>query len=236
MNIEDLDKKYLFTETEKQVLTFLNENSDTLNQFTIRDVANSCFTSPATIIKLAKKMNLSGYSEMIEKISEQPEVTISSDFVAQTGLVDAYTLLENNRDDFKNVLNQYKEKKILVLSIGFSENIANYIYEVLILKDFQVLRRAHLELIEPNQKGETLVIAISESGETTILKELVVQAAENNMDIISFTGNPSSVIAKLATLDFSVDVYHGLSAYSENEPKYFYGIAMILFEGLIHHE
>lgn len=118
MNIEDLDKKYLFTETEKQVLTFLNENSDTLNQFTIRDVANSCFTSPATIIKLAKKMNLSGYSEMIEKISEQPEVTISSDFVAQTGLVDAYTLLENNRDDFKNVLNQYKEKKILVLSIG----------------------------------------------------------------------------------------------------------------------
>lgn len=234
MNIEDLDKKYLFTETEKQVLTFLNENSDDLIRFTIRDVANSCFTSPATIIKLAKKMNLSGYSEMIEKISVHPQVTISSDFIAQTGLVDAYSLLENKRADFKHVLAQFKEKKILILSTGFSENIANYIYEVLILRDFQVLRRAHLELIEPNQKGETLVIAISESGETTIVKDLVVQAAENNMNIISFTGNPSSTISKLATLDFSVDVYNGLSVYSRNVPKYFYGIAMIIFEGLIH--
>ena len=234
MNIEDLDKKYLFTETEKQVLTFLNENSDDLIRFTIRDVANSCFTSPATIIKLAKKMNLSGYSAMIEKISVHPQVTISSDFIAQTGLVDAYSLLENKCADFKHVLAQFKEKKILILSTGFSENIANYFYEVLILRDFQVLRRAHLELIEPNQKGETLVIAISESGETTIVKDLVVQAAENNMNIISFTGNPSSTISKLATLDFSVDVYNGLSVYSRNEPKYFYGIAMIIFEGLIH--
>ena len=122
----------------------------------------------------------------------------------------------------------------MILSTGFSENIANYIYEVLILRDFHVLRRAHLELIEPNQKGETLVIAISESGETTIVKDLVVQAAENNMNIISFTGNPSSTISKLATLDFSVDVYNGLSVYSRNDPKYFYGIAMIIFEGLIH--
>lgn len=233
MNIEELDKKYLFTETERQILLFLNQNFDKIDQLTVRDVAAGCFVSPATIIKLTKKMNLSGYSELISKIKNHTEITIPSHFIEQSGLAPAYEIIENNHEKFQQLLDQYKENKIMILSTGFSEHVANYIYEVLVLRDYRVLLRSHLKILDEQDTSKSLLIAISESGETTILKDIVLQASKNNIDIISLTGNTTSTIAESSTLDLSIDLYKGLSKYSDEEPHFFYGIALIIFEALI---
>lgn len=235
MNIDELDKKYLFTDTERQILLFLNKNYEILDQLTVRDVAAKCFVSPATIIKLTKKMNLSGYSELVSKINTQTKISVPSHFIEQSGLASAYEIIENNHEKFQSLLNEYKDKKIMILSTGFSEHVANYIYEVFVLRDYQVLLRPHLKLLDQQETSKTLLIVISESGETTILKDIIHQASEKNVDIIAFTGNTTSMIAKSSTLDLSLDLYKGLSKYSDKEPHFFYGIALIIFEALFNY-
>lgn len=233
MNIEELDKKYLFTETEKKILQFLNQNYDLLDDLTVRDVATECYVSPSTIIKLAKKINLSGYSELVEKIKNQTKITIPKHFIEQSGLATAYKVIEDNHDIFLKLLNQYKNQKMLILSTGFSEHVASYIYEVLMLRDYRVLLRSHLEVLDNYETSSSLLIIISESGETTILKDIVLNATKRNIDIVSFTGNTTSTIATASTLDLSVDLYKGLSRDSMNQPRFFYGIALIIFEALL---
>lgn len=235
MNIDELDKKYLFTDTERQILLFLNKNYEILDQLTVRDVAAKCFVSPATIIKLTKKMNLSGYSELVSKINTQTKISVPSHFIEQSGLASAYEIIENNHEKFQSLLNEYKDKKIMILSTGFSEHVANYIYEVFVLRDYQVLLRPHLKLLDQQETSKTLLIVISESGETTILKDIIHQASEKDVDIIAFTGNTTSMIAKSSTLDLSLDLYKGLSKYSDKEPHFFYGIALIIFEALFNY-
>ena len=235
MNIEELDKKYLFTDTERKILLYLNENYNRLDQLTVRDLAAECYVSPATIIKLTKKMNLSGYSELISKIKDQTKITIPEHFVNQSGLASVYKVIEKNHKPFDLLLQQYKENKIMILSTGFSEHVANYIYEVFVLQDYQVLLRSHLKILNQQDISKTLLIVISESGETTILKDIILQASKNNLDIISLTGNTTSTIAKASTLDLSVDLYKGLSKFSEQEPHFFYGTALIIFEALINY-
>ena len=53
----------------------------------------------------------------------------------------------------------------------------------------------------------TLVIIISNSGETKRLAELCTQAEKNNRDILSFTGDKNSTIAKHSTLAISSDTF-----------------------------
>src|SRR5699024_7522973 len=212
----------LFTDTERQILLFLNKNYEILDQLTVRDVATKCFVSPATIIKLTKKMNLSGYSELVSKINTQTKISVPNRFIEQCGLASAYEIIENNHEKFQSLLNEYKNKKIMILSTGFSEHVANYIYEVFVLRDYQVLLRPHLKLLDQQETSKTLLIVISESGETTILKDIIHQASEKDVDIIAFTGNTTSMIAKSSTLDLSLDLYKGLSKYSDKEPHFFY--------------
>lgn len=233
MNINELDKKYLFTDLEKDILIFLQKNCLERNIFTIRDVAAQCYTSPATIIKLAKKLNLSGYSELIERIQEQSALAIPDEFISNSGINEAFELILKKGDAFQALLEKYRDKKILLVSSGFSDYVAQYIHDALALRGFTVFKSFHFELVREKFENETLIIAISESGETTTLKTLLSNAFGNHIEIITFTGKTSSSLSELSTLDLSVDVYKGLSIHSENEPHFFFGIALIIFESLL---
>ena len=55
MNIENLSNKYNLNETEKNILLFIETHAKDIKTLGIRGVAKQCYTSPATIINLAKK-------------------------------------------------------------------------------------------------------------------------------------------------------------------------------------
>lgn len=63
-----LVNKYKLTETETKILDYLLNNIEDALNWNVRDVARNNFSSPATVMKLAKKMHYTGYIDMVYRL------------------------------------------------------------------------------------------------------------------------------------------------------------------------
>lgn len=226
MNLQELIEKFQLNQTEQTILTFLFHHPDCKNM-SIRQVAKECFTSTATISHLAKKLKLSGYSELVFQISK---LNLDN----QSFNLENTHLTQDDLLQFSSLLTKHKDDPIMILSSGFSQNIANYMNESFNLHQYRCMTNSHLELIYNQHLNSGLLIFISHSGETKRLIELGKMAREKNIDIISFVGNKQSPIAQLSTLTISTDSYNPFS-FSQIKPQFFFGKALIQFEILICH-
>ena len=66
MKIENLikDKYKNLNETEKEILRYMISNSNKIRDLKIKELSDLVFCSPNTIIRMAKKMGFTGFSEM----------------------------------------------------------------------------------------------------------------------------------------------------------------------------
>ncbi len=232
VNIQNLANKYQLNETEKNILLFIEQHAKSIKELGIRGVAKQCYTSPATIVNLAKKMNFSGYSELVFKIKENALSENDSDLPEETVLPVYQKLADSYLTEFEQVLNDYRDKNIMILGSGFSQIIANYINESLILNGFRSITNSHLELIREEYAGKVLLVVVTESGETSRLKELVKQSHENGVEVLSFVGNANSGITHYSRLSVAThdDVQFSSTPY---EPHLFYGSVLLVFELLL---
>ncbi|MDH6364586.1 DNA-binding MurR/RpiR family transcriptional regulator [Enterococcus sp. PF1-24] len=223
MNINYLKDVYQLKQTEIQILLYLEEHLQELNDLSIRFVAKNCFTSPATIIRLAKKLNLSGYSELIYKIKES--------HLAPNTIADL-ALEEKSIQSFCQLMNQNQDCLISVISLGFASHIANYMSEVFNFHGIPSITTAHTQLINRRNNQKILLIVVSHSGEEEQLKATVALAKAAEQPIIAFLGTQQSTIAKQADLVFSSESFSPFST-SVARPQFFFGRTLITFESLI---
>ena len=54
MNLDYLKRNVSFNKTESQILYYLDQQSTNAADLSIREVAKHCFSSPSSIIRLAK--------------------------------------------------------------------------------------------------------------------------------------------------------------------------------------
>lgn len=227
MNISTLVNKYRLNGTEQTILLFLQDNLAEIKDLGIRGVAKHCYTSPATIVNLAKKMNYSGYTELVFKIKEGIGAHDSPGNL-QVSISD----YSDYQESFSELLTTYRQANMMILASGFSQIISNYVNESLIIHGFRSISNSHLELLEPEHMKETLVLTISESGETTSLKEIILRAQANGIDVISFTGNPQSTIAQASSLSIHIKTANQFSD-EHHAPHLFYGNTLNMFELLL---
>lgn len=67
------DKYHRLSDSEKQVINFLNENEHRIPQMSITDIAEETFTSTSTVSRTIKKAGFSGIAQFKFKIMEQLE-------------------------------------------------------------------------------------------------------------------------------------------------------------------
>ena len=65
VDIYKLVNQYNLSETERKILVYMLSDIHTMKNKSVRDVAADNYVSPATVIKLAKKMNYSGFVDMV---------------------------------------------------------------------------------------------------------------------------------------------------------------------------
>ncbi|EPZ60540.1 helix-turn-helix domain, rpiR family protein [[Clostridium] sordellii ATCC 9714] len=136
MNFEYLCDKYQLSTIEQNILKYLYSNIDNLKKLGIRKVAKDNFTSTTIIYKLCKKLGFEGYSDMIYNISysNKSEDSDSS--------VDIFTNASNeiskNLKPLSTILNKSRNKLIMLLGVGYSQMIANYMSERFVIKDLNV--------------------------------------------------------------------------------------------------
>lgn len=223
MNLDYLQEIYHLTKTELQILAYLDEQSGNNCDLSIRKVAKDCFTSPSSIVRLAKKLNLSGYNELVYKIKESH---------LPTPLLNEVLPSITEVDQFCQLIEKNRKKLVIVLGEGFSSHISSYISEVLNFHYIPNVTTAHTQLINNQNNQNILFIIVSHSGEEDALKKTVALAKKGNNPIIAFLGNKNTSIAAAAHLVFSTDSY---SPFSTNiaQPQLFFGRTLITFESLI---
>lgn len=230
MNIEHLFHKHNLDTLERKVVHYLYNNIDSIKKLGIRKVASDNFTSTSMIYKLAKKLGFNGYADMIHYIS----YSYSSNEVKEreNSYISLYTTVDPYKDDLIRLLNDYKDKHIVITGMGFSDIISNFISQTLFLKGFKCTSTLHMELVSKKHKDDVLIIAISQSGETSRLVEILEEAKNNNFNIITFTANSSSKLAKLANLTITIGEYDSFKTVS-NHCNTFFGELLLAFEYLI---
>ena len=68
MNIEKITQGKNLTDTERTVLEYILDHLDTVQTEGVRGVARANYTSTSTIMRLARKMNYSGFVDMCYKL------------------------------------------------------------------------------------------------------------------------------------------------------------------------
>ncbi|MGG1679563.1 MurR/RpiR family transcriptional regulator [Neobacillus sp. NRS-1170] len=75
------------TELETQIVQYIITNINTVLQMGVRKIAKENFTSPATVIRLSKKLGYAGFVDMyyqllpLVKIAELPQSGVVGDFL-----------------------------------------------------------------------------------------------------------------------------------------------------------
>ena len=221
MDVEMLIDKYQLNDSVAEVLRFMKKNRQSLKNIGIRDVAKASYVSTATIINMAKKIGYSGYSELVFALgNSQSDIAMPS------------TFSNEEKAAFIDLLSEYRDKRIMILGSGFSQNLANYFSESLNLYGFRATANSHLEFLRQQVQQDILLVIISNSGDTVRLAELAKMANDHHIDVIAFVGQKNSKIGSLATLTISTETYTP-QRISDYQPNLFFGTTLNQFELLL---
>ena len=179
----DHDFHERLTNTEKQVINFINMNVDKISAMSILDVAEATYSSPATVSRTIKKCGISGFAELRYLLTQQTETKKDSADVNEIfnkSLLEVTNTIDHlSIDTILKVVDEImRAKRIYLLSRGLTELVAQEFALKLQILGYNVFANsdpAIMQKITTNIKQDELVFIFSLSGKT---KELL-SAAEN---------------------------------------------------------
>lgn len=183
-------------------------------------VAEDNYVSTTYIVKLAKKLGYSGFSEMIyvNKYKQRLGNTASNSEIALFDKEDVQRLSE--------LINQFSDKIIFVFGIGYSAIIADYLQKKLSKLGLFVNSSSPIDMTIPYQ--EYLVIFISKSGETDDVLEVAKKIKSNVSVSILLTAASGSSIGRHVTHTQIVETER-----EPNAPDLFDSKCLALFEYIL---
>ncbi|SFL33113.1 MurR/RpiR family transcriptional regulator [Halanaerobium salsuginis] len=185
-----LNKELLaeLTNTEKQIINYINENYQKIPGMSIIDLAEETYTSPASVSRAVKKCQLAGFSELRYLISERLnnkekskplndareksllEISNTIEYLSLANILEAVDIIRNSR-------------KIYVIARGLSELVAREFSLKLQLLGFNTFQIADPNIIKSltgeNLHPQDLIYIFSLYGQT----ESLLIAAENAVSI-----------------------------------------------------
>lgn len=189
LDIDYIVKKHRLNSLEKDILTSIQEKILKQEKISIREVAKINYTSTSVIYNCIKKIGFNSFTDLIFYIkNSKTEVNIDDNLTLPI------KILTSNPDSL-----------IMFLSVGIANNITSYMNERITLIGRRSIANTHLQLLNKNLTNDTVLIVVSESGETDSLLDMIKEANSNNIPIISFVGKNNSSIAKLSTFSFEIE-------------------------------
>lgn len=189
LDIDYIVKKHRLNSLEKDILTSIQEKILKQEKISIREVAKINYTSTSVIYNCIKKIGFNSFTDLIFYIkNSKTEVDIDDNLTLPI------KILTSNPDSL-----------IMFLSVGIANNITSYMNERITLIGRRSIANTHLQLLNKNLTNNTVLIVVSESGETDSLLDMIKEANSNNIPIISFVGKNNSSIAKLSTFSFEIE-------------------------------
>lgn len=229
------------TELEVQLVQYIVVNIDTVLQMGVRSIAKENFTSPATVIRLSKKLGYAGFVDMYYQLLP----LLKKADLPQNGMLEDYLeisekdfLKDNSLDDIhsfiSNVLN-LRHRYIFIYATGFSAIAAEYLYKKLLVlgrKTIVASGSDSIGVFENNMEDIGALVVISKSGETQLILDKLQAAKEHSIFTVSFTKETENRIAKLSDLNFKITDHNKLDDRNMLPNSFFPGL-LLMFEFIV---
>lgn len=205
----DYEKIKSLNELEISVYNYIMKHKEEIRYMTIRDLAQAVHVSTSTVLRFCKKIGCDGYAEFrimyklyLEEETQKPKVKEIDD------IMHFFQIAET--DYFKHTLEKIKEvlqkaESIIFIGIGTSGILGKYG-----ARYFSNLDKFSQYIEDPyypisNDRKNTVVIALSVSGETLEVIQLIERFREHQCLVISITNTSSCTLAKIS--DFNLSYY-----------------------------
>lgn len=189
------EKEFKLNDTDDSIIEYIRVNRESIHKISIQKIANDLFISPNAIMRLARKIGYSGFSEL--KFSLQSE-SLPQDYKTVTSRIFdkipqniARTLDvsdENNMDKMVSMMN--KANKILFAGVGdsvyFCELFGRYLR--CLNKKVEYFSQIHdIEYMANQYEKGDMIVVISASGVTERLVNLAKKAKARGVTIVCMT-------------------------------------------------
>ncbi|MGL5692727.1 MAG: MurR/RpiR family transcriptional regulator [Peptostreptococcaceae bacterium] len=216
-------------EAENQVRIYIIKNPKNILHMTTADIAKETFTSPATVVRLCKRINSGGFNSLKLKIAREIESFENHNLE----LLDTTIILKN--DSTQNIVEKVTnihvksiEETNLLINIETIDIVAKLIKKAKVL-DFYGIGSSHIIALDAMHKfmrvgkqvsnhalydrqfvqalcseESHLAIIFSYSGESKEMIAIANKLIENNVIIVSVTSSEVNTLAKLANHNLTV--------------------------------
>lgn len=212
-----------FTETEQKIADYILENRNQIIRETAQSLADITETSPAAVIRVSKKLNYKGFTELKLDLAADSEITDDLEFSETIRQTDTLQLMAKklhvsneevikqtyqmlNVDDLEKASSYLKKaEKIYLFGIGASGICCQDFYQKLtrINKPVIFCQDFHQQLAAATfVTSKDAAIAISYSGET---REVILAAKyvkECRCPLVVITSSQKAKLSKLGDVGF----------------------------------
>lgn len=202
-----------FNETDKRIIDYITVNFETFDNKKVSDIAEDLFLSPNAIIRVAKKMGYTGFSEMKYAIlhdnrSNQTFSVISRESnleMKESVLKSVKTTLEINSDDnIQGTVDMIMDhKNIIFFSLGITKNyVKAFIQQLQVFNKVCILSsdRDNAISLAKNIDNDFLAVFVSVSGDTDALVKSASYLKQKKTPIIALTGLNQNSLQEFADI------------------------------------
>lgn len=209
----------LLKPAERNVALYILSHLEDVIRMPIAVLAEKAKTSEATIVRMCRALNFSGFKDLKLSIATAPTLEIQNNHnfelekdstilqmiqTIEIHNIDAIqrTLMINGERELEKIIHQINNaRKIIFIGIGASAIVAQDFEHKLkrINKNCETIFDSHGQLIAAaHATSEDVVFAISYSGETKEVINALTVAKENQATIITMTQNKRNTVQSFA--------------------------------------
>jgi DNA-binding MurR/RpiR family transcriptional regulator len=213
------------TDLEKTVVNKIHSHILEGEKVSIDVIAKESFVSKGTIVKLAKKLGYSGYSEMyyILMASNRKQKTVDFSYMNQQVENEA---TRANIDLLVELLHEYRGAKIHFDSIGLCDAAKDYYLQTLLMFGFDAVSSYHFAAFHKDSPG--LFCFMSFSGSRFEILDRVHAAKDNGFKVLALTATKDSPLG--AAADYTIEVAGERSRDKIYKPNFFTANLIVLLE------
>lgn len=216
-------------EAENQVRTYILKHPKEVLSMSIHELAKKTYTSPASVIRLCKRLDIKGFSQLKIKLSSEIKTfdnlhleildttTIGKEDTPEV-IIDKITNIElESIEETRMLLDTKKMKEAVQMiydcgtldlyGVGASNIVAlDALYKFMrVGKTVSCYQLQDRQYVQAKSSDSThLAIIFSYSGETKAMVDIAKILQENGVSIISVTSAASSTLSRLADINIHI--------------------------------
>lgn len=248
--IEKLNSRDKMSESEESIASFILGLGENLKKYSTRNIAEATYTSPASVIRLCKKLDFKGFDDFkkqflkeIEYLDQQyGKVDVNFPFKKEDTMMNAAHKISQlyedtirdsmsllHHDDLQKALKLLKySQSIHMYSFGTSLNLAESFKERMLKigKNVIISNNMNYQLYEVNciPKGD-IAILISYSGETEKMIQVAKSCQKRGIPIIVITSFGENTLSKMAScklvMSTKESMFHNIGDFSTHLSVHF---------------